>query len=695
MLRWRVARQRLAAARHAARAGAWPDAATAYAAFLDVRPRNAAAWVQYGHARKATGDLDVAREAYERAATLAPNVADTWLQMASVLRRLGNRAAAIDCCVRALTIDPGFDAATEELLGLGGRDQVPGGISHHGHEGVDVDHAPWLEAVVQAQSGDVYAPGRYADYRRALTIPTPPPRPRLDSAILVLIDAQAAMPVDVRATLSSLRDQTDPAWSARVIAPAAIRDHSVASLAAIDPRIVFADSPETPPAAYVLQVRAGTVLDRQAIAWFSHVAARTGCAAAYADHDHCIDDWRTGRRHDTPVFQPMPDPDWFADEAVRPALLLVDTARVDITLGSSLLAVRDGQPTVAHIPLLLASVRALASQALRAQAEPVATPAAIVRTDSPSVPTPDRIHVVVQTRDAPDLLRDAVDSLHRLAARPDLLRITIVDNRSALPETARLLARYAGRGIAETLALDEPFNWSRANNLAVEGSAAPVLLFLNNDTTSLTAGWDSALRDAMADPAVGAVGALLLYPDGSIQHAGMIFGIGSGGPIHEGIGHADGDSGPNGRWSRVRSAAAVTGAFLAVRRSVFEAIGGFDAARLSIAFNDVDLCLRVREAGYRIVQTPAIRLVHHESKTRGLNVTRSQVAWDLEELTVVHRRWGAALFEDPGYNPHWTRAGQPFDGYRFPAMRETLDHIDRSARPNPWQVSADPATDQR
>lgn len=699
MLRWRVARQRLAAARHAARAGAWPDAATAYAAFLDVRPRNAAAWVQYGHACKATGDLAVARDAYERAATLAPNVADTWLQMASVLRRLGNRADAIDCCVHALKIDPGFDAATEELLGLGARDQLPGGISHHRYEAVDAEHAPWLEAVAQAQSGDVYAPTRYGDYRRALTIPTPPAAPRLDQPIAVVIDAQAAMPVDVRATLSSLLDQTDPAWTAVVIAPAAICDHSVASLAAIDPRIVFAVSPEASLASYVLLVRAGTVLDRQAIGWFGYTAARTGCAAAYADHDHCIDDWRTGRCHDMPIFQPMLDPDWFADAEMWPALLLVDTVRLNFTLGSLLLAQRDARHAIAHIPLLLASIKALSPQALRAQAELIAVPAVRVRNDPLSVPRPaptlDQIHVVVQTRDAPELLRDAIDSLHWLAAKPDLLRITIVDNRSALPETARLLKRYAARGIADTLVLDEPFNWSRANNLAVEGSAAPVLLFLNNDTTSLSEGWDTVLRDVMADPAVGAVGALLLYPDRCIQHAGMIFGIGSGGPIHEGIGHSERDPGPNGRWSRVRSAAAVTGAFLAVRRSVFDAIGGFDAARLSIAFNDVDLCLRVREAGYRIVQTPAIRLVHHESKTRGLNVTRSQVAWDLEELAVVHRRWGAGLFEDPGYNPHWTRVGQPFDGYRFPAMRETLDHIDRSARANPWQVAADPATDQR
>ncbi|RMB25754.1 GT2 family glycosyltransferase [Sphingomonas sp. PP-F2F-G114-C0414] len=695
MLQWGLARQRLAAARHAARAGTWPEAAKAYAAFLDVRPRNAAAWVQYGHAQKAIGELAGARSAYERAIALAPNVPDTWLQLAAVLRRLGDRTAAIDCCVRALTIDPNFEAATEELLGLGGRDRLPGGISHHqGDENVP-GQAPWLEALVKAQTGDVYAPARYHEYRRSLTIPTPPARPRLDQPIAVMIDAQAALPVDVRATLSSLRDQTDPSWTAVVIGPATIGDHSIASLAALDPRIVFVQSSVSPTTSYMLLARAGTVLDRQAIAWFSYTAAHTGCCAAYADHDHCIDDWRTGRRHDTPLFQPMFDPDWFADADMCPALLLINSANFDITLEASLQRLRKGRNEVAHIPLLLASIKAMSLQALRAQAEPAYAGQTHAH---PTVPrllkaSSHQIHVVIQTRDAPELLRDAIDSLHRLAARPDLLRITIVDNRSNLPSTARLLARYAARGIAHTIALDEPFNWSRANNLAVADSDAPVLLFLNNDTTSLTSGWDAALHDILADPDVGAVGAMLLYPDQSIQHAGMIFGIGSGGPVHEGIGHSARDRGPSGRWSRARSAAAVTGAFLAVRRHVFEDIGGFDAVELSIAFNDVDLCLRIREAGYRVIQTPTIRLIHHESKTRGLNVTRSQVAWDLEELAVVHRRWGAALFEDPGYNPHWTRIGQPFDGYRFPSLSETLSHIERSARADPWQVTAHASVD--
>jgi O-antigen biosynthesis protein len=164
----------------------------------------------------------------------------------------------------------------------------------------------------------------------------------------------------------------------------------------------------------------------------------------------------------------------------------------------------------------------------------------------------------------------------------------------------------------------------------------------------------------------------------------MVFGMGTGGPMHEGVGAPVTDPGPAGRWHRARSAVAVTGALMAMRRTVFEHIGGFDT-RLSVAFNDVDMCLRSRAAGLRVIQSPVIRAIHYESKTRGANTTCPQVAWDLEELTTLHERWGDALFVDPGYNPHWTRYGRPFDAYRLPGLYEIVRHIDFSGSDGPWR----------
>lgn len=689
----------LSAARNAARAGDWRTAAAQYEIFLANHPRHAAAWVQLGHARKALSQIEPAIAAYDRAIALAPAVADTFLQKAGALRRNGQRAEAIECCVRALEIDPGFALATEELLSLGARDRLPGGVSHASAE--QLAAMPWIAATADQQRGDVYAPSHYADYRRALKIPAAPAsQEKRSELIAVLINARNAIPADVRATLSSLLDQVDAAWHATVFAPLAVRDHSVASLAAIDPRIRFVpdDAPLLPVSGggLAMLLDAGTMVDRQGVGWFRHGFVGTGCIAAYCDHDAAVDDWRTGRRHDSPMFQPDYDPIWFADRTTTPAIVVVDTRKTslpercaDDTIATALAAAGE-TGGVAHIPLLLATVRRMAPQAASGLPDGGASPAASLRAVAPQ-PAPDprlplRIQVIVQTRDQPAMLRKAIASLRRKAAHADLLDFTIVDNRSRETETAALFQAMHRDGQADILQHDETFNWSRANNLAAAQGTAPILLFANNDIEMLSNNWDTALRRAIALPGAGAVGALLLYPDRTIQHGGMIMGMGNGGPVHEALGLAATEPGAMGRQTRERSAAAVTGAFLGITRSLFDELGGFDATGLAIAFNDVDLCFKVRRAGLLVVQTPHIQLIHYESKSRGINTTRSQVAWDLDELGTLYRRWGDGLFDDPGYNPHWTRIGQPFDGYRFPTTLEIANHINRSARPKPWSI---------
>lgn len=685
------------AARKAARDRAWPAAVRAYRAYLDRRPRDVRAWVQYGHAAKETGDLHTAAAAYGCALAIDPGTAETWWHLSYVRGRLGDRIAAIDCCARAVALDPGFARAIDTLVALGARDRIAGAVSGDERAGVRKDALPFASALDPA--------ARYDAFRQDVVIPSPP-HGTLTAAgpITVLVDARPALPVEVRITLSSLLDQVADAWQAIVRAPPAIRDHPVASLAKIDPRVRFvapdAPLPDVGDAPLVLLVGAGTVLDRQALAWFSFAAARTGCVAAYGDHDRSVEDWRTGRTFREPLFQPVFDPDWFGEPGHLPIALLIDRTRLDPAAwrqedpGGFLRRAAAIGP-IAHLPLLLASGRLLADEAERAPSDPpVPAPVPAIPPEPQTIVSvhrtqvDDRIQVVVQTRDQPGMLRAAIDAIRDRAARPDLLDITVVDNRSVEPATGRLLAAYVRQGVASVLSLDEPFNWSRANNLAVEGATAPLLLFLNNDTEMLTAGWDGLLRRTLAAEDVGVAGATLLYPDGTIQHAGIVMGMGRGGPIHEGVGRSV-DAGPADRWRKPRSTAAVTGAFLAMRRDVFAAVEGFDAMRFAIAFNDVDLCLRVRAAGFRIVVAAGIQAIHHESKTRGANVTRSQVAWDFNELARLHDRWGAGMFDDLAYNPHWTRTGQPFDGYRLPPLREVVRHIDLSARARPWAPAQD------
>ncbi|WP_082444503.1 glycosyltransferase [Sphingomonas sp. Leaf242] len=687
------------AAREAARNRDWITAVKSYQAYLVRKPNDVKALVQYGHATREAGDIEAAVAAYGRALDITPQAAEIWFHLSHACKRLGDRSAAIDCCARAAELDPTFAKATEELLALGARDRLPFGTAVDGASatatpsGGHIDHVPF--------GSGVYPPSRYDAFRQQVSIPAPPRPVSIANEearpTMVLIDARSALPVEVRATLSSLLDQVDDRWQAIVYAPAVISSHSVASLAAIDPRIRFVavdtPLPGVADAPHVLLVRAGDMLDRQALAWFSFAAIRTDCVAAYCDHDRAVDDWRTGRTFMQPAFQPMYDPEWFSDTDNSPALLFVVRTRLplfDWPWGGSCQILHEAAAigAVVHLPLLLASRKILAAQADQALTDPPG-PATDLADPTPARDRqianqpPQAIQIIVQTRDEPAMLKAAVDTLRHRAARADLLEITIVDNRSVEPATARLLDRWQRGKVATTLPLDEPFNWSRANNLGVEIGTAPLLLFLNNDTEMLSAGWDDMLRDALSADDVGIVGATLLYPDHSIQHAGVVMGMGGGGPIHEGVGRRI-EAGPGDRWRKPRSAAAVTGAFMAMRRSVFSEVGGFDALQFAIAFNDIDLCLRVRTAGFRIVMASQILVIHHESKTRGLNTTRSQVAWDLDELGRMHDRWGSALFDDPAYNPHWTHVGQPFDGYRIPTMQEVLHRIDLAAQPTPW-----------
>ncbi len=696
----------LAGARAAMRARDWPAAAQAYQGLLQRRPRNDAAWVQLGHALKEGGDLVGARKAYERALGLNSNKADSWLQLGHVLKLLGERAQAVDAYAGAAARDPGLEAAARELIALGARDRLPDAV--HAAEQTPRGDTPaasdWrdqaAEQLADSLHGGVYAKDRYDAFRRNMVIPRPPDGGGEAAVIHVVIDADQALAAEVRATLSSLLDQVSPNWRATVVAPPVLANHPVASLARIDSRVGFSG-----PGSFeqgdlgrlVLLLRAGTVLDRHAIGWFAFAMGRTGCAAAYCDHDRSVGDWRDGLRFNEPILHPMYDPHWFQAPDTTPAVILVDTDRVRLAealqgASRAVLARASAVGPVGHIPLMLASVRGLAPEAASAMSDPGAPPQKPAASQTqlqgaqPESFDPDEpIEVVIQTRDQPDLLRACVDSLRKTSARPQSVRIHIVDNRSVESDTHRLLRRLRAKNVMiETL--DEPFNWSRANNKAAAGGDAPILVFLNNDTEMLTEGWDLVLRQALAKADLGVLGALLLYPDRTIQHAGMIFGMGAGQPLHEGVGRPVEDIGPQGRWSRSRSACAVTGAFMAMRRQVFEELGGFDAQAFSIAFNDVDLCLRARARDLEVVMTSDIQLVHHESKTRGINVTRSQIAFDLEEAALIYRRWGTTLLQDPGYNPHWTRRGQPFDGFRYPALREIVRHIDRSAVARPWRA---------
>ena len=261
----------------------------------------------------------------------------------------------------------------------------------------------------------------------------------------------------------------------------------------------------------------------------------------------------------------------------------------------------------------------------------------------------DRPHVtiVIPTRDRVDMLARCVDSItSRSTYAP--YDIVIVDNGSSLPESRAYFERAQRDARISVLRVDEPFNFSRLNNLAVARAQGTLLCFLNNDMEVISPQWLEEMVGLAIQDDIGAVGAMLYHPDDTIQHAGVILGLG-GLAAHAHRNLPRGQAGYFGRATLTQALSAVSAACLMVRKTAFERVGGFDEA-LAVAYNDVDFCLRLRQCGLRNVWTPFAELYHFESASRGADTSGTARERLLVEAEVMRARWNGALHADPYFN---------------------------------------------
>jgi GT2 family glycosyltransferase len=271
-------------------------------------------------------------------------------------------------------------------------------------------------------------------------------------------------------------------------------------------------------------------------------------------------------------------------------------------------------------------------------------------------PTPEPaplVSIVIATRERADLLARCLQSLAR-STYPNR-EVIVVDNGSSSAEALSLLERQRAAGV-RVLRDEAPFNFSALNNRAVREARGEFVCLLNNDVELLTPGWLEEMLSFAAQPGVGAVGARLWYPDGRVQHGGVILGL-AGEHAHRGLRRGDG-----GYFSRAvlhQCFSAVTGACLLVRKSAYEEVGGLDE-RLAVSFNDVDFCLRLRAAGYRNVWTPYAEATHLESASRPGARTAHEERRLARETKLMEERWGALLFDDPAYSPNLSLDGPGF-----------------------------------
>lgn len=278
------------------------------------------------------------------------------------------------------------------------------------------------------------------------------------------------------------------------------------------------------------------------------------------------------------------------------------------------------------------------------------------------------VSIIIPTRDQAEILKKCVDSIVSKTLYRNY-EIIIIDNGSTEDDSLALLKKYKSQGISVIKDYGS-FNYSRLNNKACKTAKGDLLHLMNNDIEITMSEWLDVMVSEIMQKQVGVVGAKLLYPKGTIQHAGVILGVGGvAGHVNK---NAEKDTA--GYFSRARLSqdlSACTAACLLIKRELFKKVGGLDEKNLKVAFNDVDLCLKIRKLGFRIIWTPFAQFIHHESLSRGLDESGEKRIRFIKEINFMKKKWAKELINDPHYNPNLSLENENND-FAFPPR---LDHI--------------------
>jgi glycosyltransferase involved in cell wall biosynthesis len=279
-----------------------------------------------------------------------------------------------------------------------------------------------------------------------------------------------------------------------------------------------------------------------------------------------------------------------------------------------------------------------------------------VRYDIPR-PSP-LVSLIIPTRNGFKLLKNCIESIFAKTSYKNY-EIIIVDNNSDDPQILDYFVNIVSDYRIRILRDESDFNYAKLNNLAVLNAQGEYICLMNNDIEVITPEWLYEMMGLVTQPGVGVVGAALWYPNNTLQHGGVISGLGGvAGHAHKHL--PKGHPGYFGRARLIQSVSAVTAACLVIKKDIYQEVGGMDEVNLKVAFNDTDFCLRVREAGYRNVWTPFAELYHHESATRGYDDTLEKRLRFRGEILYMQKRWGKALLTDPAYNPNLTLDREDF-----------------------------------
>ena len=486
----------------------------------------------------------------------------------------------------------------------------------------------------------------------------------------------------IEATLDSLEKQTHSLWAACVL-----HNHPCTVFEASAARIFLSE--EATESEFVVFALAGTVFEPDAL---------RRILEAFSDYDEAVAVYGDTNVLATdggvwPLAFPAFDYERLLEQGYCAYLFALRRDKAEGLLAASpsnlyrlFNAVFDhkslAEAQVIHLPGALGTLpsfdRKVASMELRSATElhlKRRKIAAIVTSSLPGVLPAVRVQreqakgrttIVIPTRDRLDLLRDCLTSIEPAAAKSNA-DILIVDNDSTDRATLVYLAKMAkgGNNRTRVMRVPGPFNFAKLNNIAARAVQSDYLCLLNNDVRASDPDWLDEMLGRIASPDVGAVGAVLLWPSGVVQHGGVVLGPNFA-ATHAFNDRLADESGYGDLLRVAHECSAVTAACLLTRRSDYIDVGGMDEVRLTIAFNDVDYCLRLREAGKRIILTPHARLTHLESASRAHDSHRDRSARFGRELQVLRSRWGQVLIEDPYYNPTLSLDAVPFSALAWP-----------------------------
>ncbi|MCQ8239542.1 glycosyltransferase [Rhizosaccharibacter radicis] len=548
----------------------------------------------------------------------------------------------------------------------------------------------WVERYDTLEEEDVAAIGQQVD--ALASVPT----------ISLLMAAKPGRPDLLLETLRSLDDQLYPHWTLHVACPPdlpaaprrALEEASrrvpglnLVSLPAgseAGPADLMQAAFEHARGSFVAFLEPGDRLSRSALYEIAlALEATPGLQLLYTDEDS-LDE--AGERFE-PVFKPGWSPDMLLNGDMVGQLAVIRRDRVLEAGGvrgeagalarfDLLLRVTDGLPAdaIRHIPSVLfhrgrqpgqplpfprsrnssvhPDVERTVQRHLRERGSALSVSDTYIaggvwpRVDYPLPAILPRVSVLIPTCDQPELLEACLEGLLERTDYPDI-EILVADNGSRTGEGRQMLRRLKRNPRLRVFEDPEPFNWSRLNNRLAAEATGEVLVLLNDDTEVVGRDWLRELVRQVSRPGVGIAGARLLYPDESLQHGGVV--LDDLGATHVLRSAREEEPGYMGQLAMVRDLSAVTGACLAVRRETLDAVGGLDEA-FPLACNDIDLCLRARRAGWRVVWTPHAVLQHVDGASRGHDRKVGEIGRAWRDLRRLHDRWGDAMDADPFLN---------------------------------------------